>query len=94
MNFQPKVQYVQCHFNITYISVLILYHQSTIQRKYQAKMHIHAASQTCAVLSVDKQIMRTGDRGLVRFQFMQRPEWIREGQRILFREGSFKDSYT
>ena len=72
--------------------VLILYHQSTIKLNYQAKMHIHTAAQTCVIVDLEdsKDIMRTGDRGLVRFRFLRRPEYIKVGQRVLFREGRTK----
>src|ERR1700726_77598 len=36
------------------------------------------------------QILRTGDRGLVRFRFMQRAEFLKEGTKLIFREGRTK----
>ena len=36
------------------------------------------------------QILRTGDRGLVRFRFMQRAEYLKVGQKLIFREGRTK----
>jgi hypothetical protein len=36
------------------------------------------------------QILRTGDRGLVRFRFMQRAEYLKEGTKLIFREGRTK----
>jgi hypothetical protein len=38
----------------------------------------------------DAQILRTGDRGLVRFRFMQRAEYLKEGTKLIFREGRTK----
>jgi len=36
------------------------------------------------------QILRTGDRGLVRFRFMQRAEYLKVGTKLIFREGRTK----
>ena len=36
---------------------------------------------------MDKEYLRLQEKGLVRFRFMQRPEAIKEGSTILFREG-------
>ena len=36
------------------------------------------------------QILRTGDRGLVRFRFMQRAEYLKIGTKLIFREGRTK----
>lgn len=38
----------------------------------------------------NNQILRTGDRGLVRFRFMQRAEYLKIGQKLIFREGRTK----
>ena len=36
------------------------------------------------------QILRTGDRGSVRFRFMQRAEYLKVGTKLIFREGRTK----
>jgi len=36
------------------------------------------------------KLMRTGDRGLIKFRFMRYKEFISVGQRLLFREGKTK----
>ena len=36
------------------------------------------------------KVIRTGDRALVRFRFIQYPEYIKPGTRLLFREGRTK----
>ena len=35
-------------------------------------------------------ILRTGDRATVTFEFISRPEFIKEGMKLLFREGKTK----
>ena len=70
--------------------VLILSHATTIRPKYQAMLHVGAVSQTCAILDLDREYIRTGDRAVVAFRFVQRPEYLCVGDRILFREGRTK----
>lgn len=70
--------------------VLILSHATTIRPKYQAMLHVGAVSQTCAIIDIDRPFIRTGDRALVAFRFIQRPEFLKPGDRVLFREGRTK----
>jgi len=70
--------------------VLILSHATTIKTKYQAMLHVGPVSQTCAIIDVDRPYIRTGDRATVAFRFVQRPEYLAKGDRILFREGRTK----
>lgn len=70
--------------------VLILSHATTIKTKYQAMLHVGPVSQTCAIIDIDRSYIRTGDRALVAFRFVQRPEYLAPGDRLLFREGRTK----
>ncbi|KAL8736552.1 MAG: hypothetical protein Q9181_002380 [Wetmoreana brouardii] len=70
--------------------VLILSHATTIKTKYQAMLHVGPISQTCAIIDIDRAFIRTGDRATVAFRFVQRPEYLAAGNRILFREGRTK----
>ena len=70
--------------------VLILSHATTIRPKYQAMLHVGPVSQTCAIVDIDREFIRTGDRATVAFRFVQRPEFLSVGERILFREGRTK----
>ncbi|KAI1811485.1 P-loop containing nucleoside triphosphate hydrolase protein [Poronia punctata] len=70
--------------------VLILSHATTIKTKYQAMLHVGPVSQTCAILDIDRPLIRTGDRATVAFRFVQRPEYLVPGDRLLFREGRTK----
>lgn len=70
--------------------VLILSHATTIKTKYQAMLHVGPVSQTCAIIDIDRNYIRTGDRAQVAFRFVQRPEYLTVGDRILFREGRTK----
>lgn len=84
LTIQPKV------YREFVAEVLILSHATTIKTKYQAMLHVGPVSQTCAIIDIDRQYIRTGDRALVAFRFVQRPEYMTVGDRILFREGRTK----
>ncbi|KAK5136917.1 hypothetical protein LTR08_001424 [Meristemomyces frigidus] len=81
---QPKV------FREFVAEVLILSHATTIRTKYQAMLHVGPISQTCSIIDIDRAYIRTGDRATVAFKFVQRPEFLAVGDRILFREGRTK----
>ncbi|GJE92240.1 P-loop containing nucleoside triphosphate hydrolase protein [Phanerochaete sordida] len=72
--------------------VLILYHNTTLQKNYQAMLHCGAIRQTVRILSMDhpQGILRTGDRATVTFEFISHPEFLKEGMKLLFREGKTK----
>ncbi|KAJ3305308.1 Short integuments 2, mitochondrial [Kappamyces sp. JEL0829] len=70
--------------------ILVLYHSTTIKEKYQAMLHCGGVRQTARIVNMDKQILRTGDRAIVRFRFLQHPEYIKPGSKVLFREGRTK----
>jgi GTPase len=39
---------------------------------------------------MDTDLLRTGDKGLIRFRYMYRPEYLKPGTTVLFREGRTK----
>lgn len=53
-------------------------------------LHVGAVSQTCAIIDIDRSYIRTGDKATVAFRFVQRPEYLGVGDRLLFREGRTK----
>ena len=70
--------------------IVILFHSTTINVNYQPVIHVGTVRQCAKILSMSQEILRTGDRGIVRFRFMFRPEYILPGTRIIFREGRTK----
>ncbi|KAF8893332.1 GTP-binding protein 1 [Infundibulicybe gibba] len=72
--------------------VLILYHNTTLQKNYQAMLHCGAVRQTVRIIGMDhpQGILRTGDRATVQFEFISQPEFVKEGMKLLFREGKTK----
>ncbi len=70
--------------------VLVLYHSTTIQKNYQAVIHCGTIRQTARIVSMDKEVIRTGDKAKVIFEFLYYPEYLKEGRQIIFREGRTK----
>ncbi|PFH51480.1 hypothetical protein AMATHDRAFT_74844 [Amanita thiersii Skay4041] len=72
--------------------VLVLYHNTTLQKNYQAMLHCGAVRQTVRIVGMDhpQGVLRTGDRATVQFEFISHPEFIKEGMKLLFREGKTK----
>jgi len=70
--------------------VLVLYHSTTIQKNYQAVIHCGTVRQTARIVSMNKEVIRTGDKATVVFEFLYYPEYLKEGRQIIFREGRTK----
>jgi GTPase len=67
--------------------VVILHHATTIKTKYQAVLHCGVVRQTAQVINMSSELLRTGDKGIIKFRFIRSPEYLHEGASILFREG-------
>lgn len=70
--------------------VAILVHPTTIKEGYECITHIETISETVKFEPLDKEYMSAGDTGKVRMRFKYRPFCIKEGQKIIFREGRSK----
>ncbi|KAI9676644.1 MAG: hypothetical protein M1829_002961 [Trizodia sp. TS-e1964] len=86
----PKLEIAPEVYREFVAEVLILSHATTIRTKYQAMLHVGPVSQTCAIIDIDRDFVRTGDRAKVAFRFVRRPEYLTVGDRLLFREGRTK----
>lgn len=55
-------------------------------------MVYQAIRQTVRIVGMDhpQGVLRTGDRATVQFEFVSHPEFIKEGMKLLFREGKTK----
>ena len=53
---------------------------------------LQAIRQTVRIVEMDhpQGILRTGDRATVQFEFISHPEFVKEGMKLLFREGKTK----
>ncbi|XP_055526780.1 GTP-binding protein 1 [Wyeomyia smithii] len=73
--------------------ILVLHHPTTISSKYgrwSAMVHCGSIRQTAQILQMSKECLRTGDKAIVRFRFIKNPEYMKPGQRMVFREGRTK----
>ncbi|CAI5722805.1 unnamed protein product [Hyaloperonospora brassicae] len=72
--------------------VVILHHQTTVTVGYQPMVNCRTVRQTAEIISFesDQDVIRTGDRALVRFRFMHAPEFLKKGMRFVFRDGQAK----
>lgn len=71
--------------------VLVLYHSTTMTLNYQSMLHCGVVRQTASIVGIgERTCLRTGDRAIVRFRFLKQPEFLREGSKLLFREGRTK----
>ena len=53
-------------------------------------MHCGAIRQSAKIIDIDKNLLRTGDQSIVKFEFKTRPEFIQLNRQIMFREGKTK----
>lgn len=81
-------------------------HSTTIKPGYEPIVHTMAIRQSAEIKSItdkkcaraisddastdNNEILRTGDRAMVRFRFTHKAEYIKPGYRLLFCEGSLK----
>ena len=70
--------------------VAILVHPTTIKEGYECITHIETIAETTAFEPLDKEYMSAGDNGRVKMRFKYRPYCVKEGQKIIFREGRSK----
>ena len=89
-NANPKAVIEFEVIQVNQAEVLVLFHSSTIKERYQAMVHCGGVRQTASIVSMDKAVLRTGDRSVVRFKFLQHAEYLKVGTRVLFREGRTK----
>jgi len=70
--------------------VLILVHPSTLKQGFSPVVHCFTVRQTARIMNMTEPLLRSGDRATVTFQWCHWPEYMREGSRIVFREGKTK----
>ena len=73
-----------------YADVAILVHPTTIKEGYECITHIETIAETTCFHPIDQEYLSAGDTGSIRMRFKYRPYAIREGQRLIFREGKSK----
>jgi GTPase len=73
--------------------IRVLHHSTTIEVGYSPVIHIGVVRQSAKILEITDHnrigtVMRTGSKGIVRFQFLVSYEYIKEGTNVVFREGN------
>jgi len=70
--------------------LFLLFHTTKIAPKFQATVHIGNIVQTVVIKSMDRADLRTGQKARVKFEFIGHPQYLRNGDRMFFREGRCK----
>mgnify|MGYP003705971985 CR=1 FL=1 len=67
--------------------IKILFHSTTIKVGYQPVIHCGAVKQSATITNIeDREILRTGDKAIVTFRFLYRPEYLVNGSKLIMRE--------
>ncbi|MCQ2821406.1 MAG: GTP-binding protein [archaeon] len=69
------------------IEAMIVHHASTIRVGYQSVVHCNVVRQTATIVEMNKEFLRAGDTGIIKFEFLKAPEYLHIGDTVLFREG-------
>jgi GTPase len=70
--------------------VAVLHHSSTIKKGYESVIHCGVIRQSVRIIDMDKGIIRTGDKAIIKFRFMFNPEYVKPNSTFLLREGRTK----
>jgi len=70
--------------------VLVLHSQTTMRVNYQPILYARNVRQCVRIIEMDKDVLRTGVRARVVFEFMYRPEFVQQSTKVLFTEGKTK----
>lgn len=66
-------------------------HSTTMRKGYSPIINCNTISQTAKIVNIyESDVLRCGDRSKVKFKFLFRPEYIKEGERFVFRDGQTK----
>ena len=72
----------------------ILHSPTTIKEGYQPFVHIEQVRQSVKMTNIKNKendnILRTGDKATVDLEFIMKPEYIKPGMKLIFREGKVK----
>lgn len=74
-------------------TVLIVYHATAIYSGFQTTVHIGNVRQTCiikGIMDAKDKGLQTNDTASVLFKFVNHPEYLHVGMRLLLREGRTK----
>lgn len=66
--------------------ILILKHPTTIRVGYQTVLHAYSVRSSVVFERMEREPMRTGDRGHVTLRFLYHPWYIERGERVILRD--------
>jgi len=70
--------------------VLVLTHPTRITNGYEPVIHLFTVGESAKVELIDKEYLKSGENGKMRFAFKYSPHYLEEGDRFVFREGKTK----
>ena len=71
--------------------VVILAHPTTLKVGYAPILHCLTVRQCARIVAMEgRDVLRMGDRAMVTFEWNHRPEFMKMGSRVIFREGRTK----
>ncbi|XP_059163773.1 GTP-binding protein 2-like [Physella acuta] len=70
--------------------IYVLFHNKSITLNFQTTIHIGTVCQTGYITKIDREHIKTNEKARVTFTFRFKPEHIRVGARLLFRDGRSK----
>ena len=62
-------------------------HSTTIKENYQPLINCNRIAQCARVCNINKECLRGGDKAIVEFKFVYKPEYIKKNDYFVFREG-------
>ncbi|MEM7825844.1 MAG: GTP-binding protein [Candidatus Aenigmatarchaeota archaeon] len=70
--------------------ILVLNHPTRIASGYEPVVHYYTVAEVAKIECLDKEYLKSGDSGKVRFTFKYSPHFLEEGGNFVFREGKTK----
>ncbi len=70
--------------------VVVLNHPTRISNGYEPILHINTVSETVKLKILGKKYLKAGESGKVKMTFRYKPQFVREGDKFVFREGKTK----
>ena len=70
--------------------ILVLNHPTRIATGYEPVIHLQTAAEVAKIECLDREYLKSGDTGRVRFTLKYYPQFLEVGGRFVFREGKTK----
>ncbi len=70
--------------------ILVLTHPTRITNGYEPVVHLFTVAESAKIDFMDKEYLKAGETGKVKFTFKYSPHYMEEGDRFVFREGKTK----